>query len=101
MSEYQYYEFSAIDNPLSDKDMRSLRNLSSRARITPTSFVNEYHWGDFRGKPLKLMENYFDAFLYVANWGTHWLIFKAPRKLVDVDLARRYCPGESAIFHEN
>ena len=61
MSEYQYYEFMAVDNPLNEKDMQALRNLSSRAQITPTSFVNEYHWGDFKGKPLSLMEKYFDG----------------------------------------
>jgi hypothetical protein len=100
MSEYQYYEFTAIDKPLNEKDMRVLRNLSSRAQITPTSFVNEYHWGDLKGDPLKLVEKYFDAFLYVANWGTHWLMLKVPRQLVDVNLVKRYCPGENAIIHE-
>jgi len=100
MSEYQYYEFTAVDKPLNEKDMRALRNLSSRAQITPTSFVNEYNWGDFKGNPLKLVEKYFDAFLYVANWGTHWLMLKVPRQLVDVNLVKRYCPGESAIIHE-
>lgn len=58
MSEYQYYEFSVIDNPLSDKDMRSLRNLSSRARITPTSFIIEYNWGDFKGNPFPQSDFY-------------------------------------------
>jgi len=100
MSEYQYYEFTAIDKPLNEKEMQSLRNLSSRAQITPTSFVNEYNWGDFRGKPLSLVEKYFDAFLYVANWGTRRLMLKVPRQLVDVNLVKRYCPGESAIIYE-
>ena len=67
MSEYQYYEFKAIDKPLTKKDMQALRNLSTRALITPTSFVNEYNWGNFKGTPLKLVEKYFDIFLYVAN----------------------------------
>ena len=58
MSEYQYYEFQAIDKPLDEKGIQALENLSSRARITPTSFVNEYNWGDFKGNPLKLMEKY-------------------------------------------
>jgi len=49
---------------------------------------------------LKLVEKYFEAFLYVANWGTHWLMLKVPRQLVDVNLVKRYCPGESAIIHE-
>jgi hypothetical protein len=34
MSEYQYYEFTAVDKPLNEKDMQALRNLSSRAQIT-------------------------------------------------------------------
>jgi hypothetical protein len=100
MSEYQYYEFTAVDKPLNEKDMQALRNLSTRAQITISSFVNEYNWGDFKGNPLKLMERYFDAFLYVANWGTHWFMLKVPRHLVDVDLVNKYCPGGSAVIHE-
>ena len=100
MSEYQYYEFSAVDKPLNEKDMQALRKLSSRAQITPSSFVNEYHWGDFKGNPLKLVEKYFDAFLYVANWGTRWMMLKVPRNLVDVDLVKKYCLGDSAVVHE-
>jgi len=100
MSEYQYYEFKAVDKPLTEKDMQALRDLSTRARITPTSFVNEYNWGDLKGDPLKLVERYFDAFLYVANWGTHRFMLKVPRHLVDVDLVKKYCPGESAVIHE-
>ena len=100
MSEYQYYEFQAVDKPLTKKEMQALRNLSTRARITPTSFVNEYNWGDFKGNPLKLVEKYFDAFLYVANWGTRWFMLKLPRNLVDVDLSNMYCYTESAFVHE-
>ncbi len=100
MSEYQHYEFAAVDKPLNEKDMQALRKLSSRAQITPSSFVNEYHWGDFKGNPLKLVEKYFDAFLYVANWGTRWMMLKVPRNLVDVDLVKKYCLGDSAVVHE-
>lgn len=42
MSEYQYYEFQGIDRPLTEKQMAELRAISTRARIMPTSFVNEY-----------------------------------------------------------
>jgi len=100
MSEYQYYEFQAVDKPLTEQDMKALRDLSSRAQITPTSFVNIYHWGDFKGDPFKMVAKYFDAFLYVANWGTHWFMLKVPRKLVDVELVKKYCPGESARLHD-
>ena len=100
MSEYQYYEFQAIDKPLSEKDREELRNISSRAQITSTSFVNEYNYGNFKGDPLKLMEKYFDAFLYVTNWGTHQLMLKIPRKLIDLDLASQYCIGDSWTIYE-
>ena len=55
MSEYQYYEFQALDKPLTKQQQKELRSLSSRAEITATSFVNEYNYGDFRGEPQKLM----------------------------------------------
>ena len=100
MSEYQYYEFQAIDKPLNEKGIQALRKLSSRAQITPTSFVNTYNWGDFSGNPLSLMEKYFDAFLYVANWGTHTFMLRIPRKLINVDLTKQYCIGESAAVYE-
>jgi hypothetical protein len=79
VSEYQYYEFLALDRPLTDEQRAELRKLSSRADITATRFVNEYSYGDFRGSPEKLMERYFDAFLYLANWGTRRLMFRFPR----------------------
>jgi len=100
MSEYQYYEFQAVDKTLSEKDTQALRNLSSRAQITPTSFVNTYNWGDFKGNPLTLMEKYFDAFLYVANWGTHWFMLRIPLKFTNFELIKKYCYGENATVYK-
>jgi hypothetical protein len=91
VSEYQYYEFLAIDRPLDDAEQAAVRSLSTRARITATSFVNEYHWGDFRGDPNRLMERYYDAHLYVANWGTHRVMFRLPCDLLDPDVVEDYC----------
>ena len=54
MSEYQYYEFQAVDRPLDRRAMAELREITSRAEITPTRMVNEYHFGSFKGKPEKL-----------------------------------------------
>jgi hypothetical protein len=96
MSEYQYYEFQAIDRPLTKREMDELRALSTRADITSTSFVNVYHYGDFRGDPRRLMEKYFDAFVYVANWGTRWLMLRVPSGLLDAEEAARYDAGDSA-----
>ena len=71
MSEYQYYEFRAIDQPLDEKAMQALRDLSSRGQITPTSFINEYNWGDFKGSPLlaKLLFGKWDLWENTAGTG--------------------------------
>ena len=55
MSEYQYYEFRAIDRLLTSTEMAELRAISSRAEISPHSLTNEYHFGNFKGDPLKPM----------------------------------------------
>src|SRR5215471_12825645 len=83
MSEYQYYEFQAIDRPLVEADVRALRALSTRARITATSFINSYEWGNFKGDPATLMKRWFDLHLYLTNWGTRRLMIRLPRRLLD------------------
>ncbi len=88
MSEYQYYEFQAIDQPLDKAAQEALRSISSRARITATSFTNQYEWGDLKGDPRKLMEQWFDLHLYLANWGTRRLMMRLPKRFLnrmDVD----------------
>ena len=86
MSEYQYYEFQTVDRPLTALEQQELRALSTRARITATSFVNSYEWGDFKGNPSRLMERYFDLHLYLANWGSRHFSLRLPGKLVDRNL---------------
>ncbi|MCX4387374.1 hypothetical protein OG777_10560 [Micromonospora peucetia] len=96
MSEYQYYEFVAVDRPLTSVQQRELRALSTRARITSSSFVNDYQWGDLKGDPREWMQRYFDAFLYLANWGTHRVALRLPVGVLDPTTAAKYCVGESA-----
>lgn len=48
MSEYQCYEFVALDRPLTTKQVAELRAISTRAEISSTRFLNEYQWGDLR-----------------------------------------------------
>lgn len=95
MSEYQYYEFQALDRPLTKAQMAELRAVSSRAEITPYSFVNEYNWGDLKGDPRQWMERYFDAFLYTANWGSRRLMLRLPASLLDPKIAKPYCVAET------
>ncbi|MFN6144872.1 MAG: hypothetical protein ACK5AL_00765 [Planctomycetota bacterium] len=96
MSEYQYYEFLAIDRPLTTRQMGELRACSTRARISTTGFVNEYHWGDFKGDEDAWMERYFDAFLYVANWGTNILKLRLPVGALPAKAAKAYCRSDGA-----
>jgi hypothetical protein len=91
MSEYQYYEFLAIDRPLDDQQQAEVREFSSRADITSTSFTNEYHRSDFRGDPSKMMELYYDAHLYFAHWGSRQLMLRLPRTLLSLEAAEQYC----------
>ncbi len=90
MSEYQYFEFQAIDVPLSQKQISELRNYSSRAQITPSSFVNEYNWGNFKGDPNRWIEKYFDAFLHLTNWGTRWFMLRIPKRLLSSNVTSTY-----------
>ncbi len=96
MSEYQYYEFLAIDRPLDGHAQQELRAVSSRAQITATQFVNTYQWGNLRGDPRVLMASYFDAFLYLANWGTRQLMFRLPSSVLGLEVVTRYCATDTA-----
>ncbi|MFE6081096.1 hypothetical protein [Streptomyces virginiae] len=69
--------------------------LSSRAHITPTSFTNEYHWGDFRGDPTQLVERLYDAHLYYANWGSRRLVLRLPAGLLGAEDAAPFALDES------
>jgi hypothetical protein len=91
MSEYQYYEFQAVDKPLTERQMAALRAISTRATITPTSFVNTYNWGDLKADPRSLVTKYFDAHLYVANWGSHRFMLRVPSALFDAEAAAPFC----------
>lgn len=94
MSEYQYYEFQAIDRPLTNEQQQGLRGISSRARITPTRFVNEYNYGDLHADPVVMLEKFFDAFCYVANWGTRRLMFRIPANLIAMAPTEQYCADD-------
>lgn len=96
MSEYQCYEFVALDRPLTANQMADLRAISTRAEISPTRFWNEYQWGDLKADPAKLMERYFHAHLYFANWGTHRLMLRVPKTRLDLKTLKPYFVGGHA-----
>src|SRR6516165_6231186 len=90
MSEYQYYEFLAIDRPLDQAAQDALRSISSRARITATSFTNHYEWGDLKGDPRKFVERWFDLHLYLTNWNTRRFMMRLPARLLSLEDVDRF-----------
>ncbi len=83
MSEHQFYDFMAVDRPLTGAERAELRDISSRAEISATRFTNTYDYGDFRGNAAALVARFFDLHLYLANWGTRRLMVRLPRAAVD------------------
>ncbi len=98
MSEYQYYEFLALDRPLTGEETIELRRLSSRAEISSRRFCNTYNFGDFRGSPEKLMEKYFDAHVYVTNWGTFNFMLRLPLGVIPQAILEQYASGDELAF---
>ena len=94
MSEYQYYEFRAIDHPLTDDQKEKISVLSSRANVTSHSATFVYNYSDFRGNTEQLMSDYFDVMLYMANWGSRHLMFRIPCLLIDTKQMKPYCISE-------
>lgn len=90
MSEYQHYAFAAVDRPLTPAEIADLRALEKRATISPTSFVAEYHSGDFEGRPDDLMVRLFDAHTYVSNWGTTDFQLRLPKEALVRDVVKPF-----------
>src|SRR3972149_5435143 len=93
MSEHQYYEFQAIDRPLTEREKATPRGLSSRATITPTRFVNNYSYGSFKGNASEWMAKYFDVFLYLANWGAREFMLRLPPRGLSLGKGERVRGG--------
>lgn len=93
MSEYQWYEFVALDRMLTAKEMAELRAISTRAEISPTRFWNEYNWGDLKADPAELLARYFDVHLYFSNWGSHRFMLRLPASRIDLQQWKPYFPG--------
>jgi hypothetical protein len=91
MSEYQYYEFQSLDQPLSSADQTYIRGLSSRASVSATRASFVYNYGDFRGDPKKVLDRCFDLMLYVANFGTRQIMLRFPKTLIDPAVFKPYC----------
>ena len=98
MSEYQYYEFRAIDKILTKKQKETISSLSSRAHITSQKASFIYNYGSFSGNIEKLMEECFDIMLYITNWGTTRLMFCIPLPLIDIEKIKNICISDEINY---
>lgn len=101
MSEFQYVGFRALDAPVSGEDLDYMHEQSSRADVTPWSFDNEYHYGDFRGNALEMLRRGYDVHLHYANFGIRKLAIRLPFGFPDFAAARQYLVGDSLQFEKD
>src|SRR5713101_2802798 len=98
MSEYQRYEFMASDRPLTREQLDAVNGLSSHIEASSTHALIEYQWGNFKHDPIKVLHQFFDGFLYWANWGSPELAFRFPRGILPADLIDGYDLDEFVTF---
>src|SRR5437588_4458642 len=101
MSEYQRYEFMTSDRPLTREQLDAVNALSSHIEASSTHAIIEYHWGDFKHDPIKVLHKFFDGFLYWANWGAPELALRFPHGILPVDLIDGYDLDEFVTFTQH
>jgi hypothetical protein len=91
MSEYQYFEWLTIDRTLTPEEQAAVSRLSSHIDVTSSNARVTYQWGDFKHDPKQVLAKYFDAHLFLANWGSRHLMFRFPNGLLDTEAILGYC----------
>lgn len=100
MSEYQHYEFQAIDRPLTIEEQHAVASLSSRVDPHPRRAIFTYSYSGFSANEVDIVAKYYDAMFYLANWGTKQLIFRFPSELVDIESVGQFHVDGCLTFHE-
>lgn len=98
MSEYQRYEFMTVDHPLTREQLEKVKGLSSHIEASSTRAVIEYHWGDFKHNPVGVLREFFDGFLYYANWGSPRFGLRFPHGTLPANLLQGYDLDDYAKF---
>lgn len=94
MSEYQYFDFLALDSRLTARQMTELRLMSSRADISRRRFTNSYTFGNPRFDPVHLVDRYFDASLTLTNWGDRGVQLAVPVTSLPLEETAAYCSDD-------
>jgi hypothetical protein len=90
MSEYQYYEFRTVNRTLSRDEVKEVNIWSSRGNVNSTSATFTYNFGDFKRNPKQCLLAYFDVMLYYANYGCRRMMFRFPKKLVNLKTLQQF-----------
>jgi len=98
MSEYRYHEWQAVDRVLTPEEQASVNDLSSHIDVSSSRAVVTYHWSNFRHDPKRVLLDYFDAYFYLANWGSLRLMFRFPKELLDETDIDPYCINGYVTF---
>ncbi len=98
MSEYQYHEWQTVDRVLTPDEQAAINSLSSHIDVSSSRAVVTYNWSGFRHDPRQVLLKYFDAYFYLANWGSLRLMFRFPKGLLDEADIEPYCMDEYICF---
>ena len=101
MSEYQRYEFITRDRPLARAELEAVNALSSHIDASSTHALIEYHWSGFKHNPIKVLHQFFDGFLYWANWGAPELALRFPHGVLPAELLEGYDLEEFVTFTQH
>jgi len=98
VSEYQYFEWQTVDRLLTQKEQDAVRELSSHIEVSSSGAVVTYAWGSFKHDPGNVLVQFFDAHLYLANWGSRRLMFRFPSGLLNRDMIEPFCVKDRIRF---
>jgi len=98
MSEYQYHEWQSVDRVLTAAEQAAVHKLSSHIEVSSSRAVVTYNWSDFGHDPKQVLLQYFDAYFYMANWGSLRSMFRFPKGLLDAAGAATYCVDGTISF---
>ncbi len=101
MSEYQIIAFRAIDKPVSEKNLEYMEKQSTRADITPWSFDNEYHYGDFRGNTKEMLRRGYDIHLHWANFGMCTVMIRFAQGIPNLKSLDPYFKDDTLEYDED
>jgi len=96
VGEYSFYEFAALERPLTSDQQVQLRRISSRAVITAFGLTNTYHYGGLKAEPLDLLARYFDALVHSTESNRCWLALRSPKDIFASAVLEAYRPRSTS-----